>query len=186
MKDEDDIVIDNSTGGDDGYGVKDAERSLARLREKLKNCEAERQEYLTGWQRAKADFVNARKEEESQRANFIKFAEKKILLEFLSIEDSFNRAFQDRGAWEKIDKNWREGIEYLHAQFMDILKSHGIEPIESVGRLFNPQEHESLEEIELDNGEKEGMVIEEVRRGYKLHGSLLRPSQVKVAKRKSE
>lgn len=171
----DEIIIEDENNGITNELVK-------KIREKLKKCEAERLEYLSGWQRAKADFINARKEEEEKREEFIKFSEKELILRFLDLADSFDRLFADKKAWETINKNWRQGVENLHSQFANILKSRGVEAIDAIGKKFNPYEHHSAGEIKVDKAGKEGIVMEELRRGYKMQGLVVRPSLVKIGK----
>ena len=74
------------------------------MREKLKVCETDKGEYLAGWQRAKADSVNARREEEERRNNIIKFSEKALVLELVNLADSFDGLFANKEGWEKIEK----------------------------------------------------------------------------------
>jgi molecular chaperone GrpE (heat shock protein) len=154
---------------------------VKKLREKLKKCLTEKQEYLAGWQRARADFINARKEEEENRGHFVKFSELSLILELLVLADSFDSLFKNKER-EKIDENWRTGIENLYSQLMDILKSRGVEIIKAKDEIFNPEEHEAVGEIPVDNKEKENIIIEEIRRGYKMRGRIIRPTQVKIGK----
>lgn len=156
--------------------------AIKKLREKLKTCENEKGDYLAGWQRAKADFINARREEEERRKDVVKFSEKVLVLELVSLADSFDGLFADKDGWEKIDKNWRQGMEWLRAQLMSIMKSRGVEAMENLGKIFNPKESESIGEVVVDKEEKDGIVMEEMRRGYKMHGIVIRPSLVKVGK----
>ena len=156
--------------------------AIKKLRAKLKVCEADKSEYLAGWQRAKADSVNARKEEEERRKDIIKFSEKALVLELVNLADSFDGLYANKEGWEKIEKNWRQGMEYLRAQLMNIMKSRGVEVMESLGKIFNPKESESIGEADVDTEEKDGIVIEELRRGYKMRGMVIRPSLVKVGK----
>lgn len=156
--------------------------AIKKLREKLKNCEVEKSDYLAGWQRTKADSINARKEEEERRRDIIKFSEKALVLELINLADSFDRLRADRENWEKIEKNWRQGVEHLRAQLASIMKSRGVEAIESLGKIFSPKENESIGEVDVDREEKEGIVMEEMRKGYKMHGMMIRPSLVKVGK----
>jgi molecular chaperone GrpE len=166
-EEKDDIIFEEDSEN------KDISADLVkRLREKLKKCMAEKQEYLAGWQRAKADFINARKEEEENRREFIKFANKNFVFELLSLLDSFE---------EMLKHNQDEGIKNIYRQLLAILKNRGLEEIKSSGEKFNPEEHESIEEIKVDKQEDEGKIIEEIRKGYKMHGRVLRPAQVKVA-----
>ena len=179
-KKEENEVIDEVTTEEENNET--AEALVKKIKEKLKKCEAEKREYLSGWQRAKADFINARREEEERREGFIKFSERELILRFLDLADSFDRLFADKKAWETIDKNWRQGVENLHSQFADIFKKRKVEVVDAVGKIFDPQEHESIGEIKVDKKEKEGIVMEELRRGYKMHGAVIRPSLVKIGK----
>jgi len=167
-----------------------ADLQLKKLREKLKKCMAEKEEYLAGWQRAKADFINARNEEKENRTELLKFANEEIIEDILPVLDSFDLAFNNEN-WQKLDKIWQEGIKLIYNKFIDTLKKHDIEKIETINKKFNPEEHESLGEIEIEDsprGEagknKEGVVLEEIRKGYKIHNKLLRPAQVRVGKTK--
>lgn len=159
------------------------EEKFKKLREKLKKCQKDKEEYLAGWQRAKADFINARREEEEKRKEIIKLAEENLIQELLSILDGFDNAFSDE-SWEKLDKNWQDGLKYLYNQLMNILKKHNVTLIESVNKKFDPAEHESIEENDVDDPKKDGVVVSEARKGYKIHQKVLRPAQVRVGKYK--
>lgn len=158
-----------------------ADLQLKKLREKLKKCMIEKDEYLAGWQRAKADFINARKEEEERRAELIKFLGAAIIKDILPVLDSFELAFKDEN-WQKLDKTWQDGIKLLYNQLLDILKKHNVEQIDSIGQNFDPEQHESMGEIEVADKDKEGIVLEEIRKGYKIYDKILRPAQVKIGK----
>ena len=175
-----------SDGGHDDVIIEEeadnSAESIKKLRAKLKACEADKGEYLAGWQRAKADSVNARREEEERRKDVIKFSEKALVLELVNLADSFDGLYADKKGWEKIEKNWRQGMEHLRAQLISIMKSRGVEAIESLGKSFNPKESESIGEIDVDTEEKDGIVMEEMRKGYKMHEMVIRPSLVKLGK----
>lgn len=159
-----------------------AAASIKSLREKLKKCEAEKMDYLTGWQTAKADFVNARKEDEAKKEEFLKFAEAGFAAELLELADSFDRLFENQESVAKLDNNWKQGFEALRGQLMGILKIRGVEPIESIGSKFDPKEHQAIGEIDIDKKEKDGIVMEEMRKGYKMHNKVIRPSLVKTGR----
>lgn len=171
MDEKDDIIFEEEN--EEGDTANPAEL-IKKLREKLKKSGLEKQEYLAGWQRAKADFINARKEEEENRSRFVKFSELNLILELLILADSFDGLFKHG----KKD----DGIENIHRQLLDILKSKGVEPIKAAGKTFNPEEHEAVGEIPVDSKEKENIIIEEIRRGYKMRGRIIRPTQVKIGK----
>lgn len=141
-----------------------------KLKKKLKSCEKERGEYLAGWQRAKADLINYKKEQEHRITDYYKFANEGLILELLLVLDSFEEAL-------KHDKN--EGIKQLYNQLKNILKSNGVEEIKAVGEKFNPEFHESTGEVK---GKKQGVVVEEIQKGYKLNNKVIRPSRVKISK----
>ena len=71
---------------------------------------------MTGWQKERAEFANYRKQEDERRAVFSEAMRERILTRFLSVIDSFNMAFANREAWEKVDENWRKGVEYIYTQ----------------------------------------------------------------------
>lgn len=154
---------------------------VRKIKEKLKKCEAEKGEYLTGWQRAKADFINARREEEERRGDFMKFSEKELILRFLGLADGFDRLFADK-KWIERNEPLKQGVKNLHSQLVDILKKRKVEIMDAIGKTFNPHEHESAGEVGVDKLEKEGIVIEELRKGYKMHGVVIRPALVKISK----
>lgn len=174
----DDLIIEEE--------IDNSAESIKKLREKLKSCEAEKSEYLTGWQRAKADFVNARREMEEEKKQTIKFSERMLVSDFFELADSFDMFFMDKLLWNSVDKNWRQGIENLHSQMMKVFKSRGVEPIETIGKKFNPGEHEPLGEIEVDSEDKDGTVVDEMRKGYKMKDIVLRPALVKIGKTKNK
>jgi len=147
-----------------------AKDKLKKLKDELKAVKSERDDYLAGWQRAKADFINARKDEEKARAEFVKFATEQVLREMLAVADSL---LARRSLGEG-------GEEPIYQQLLDILKKEGVEPIEALGEKFNPLEHEALEQVEVSEKEKEGVIIEELQKGYMIHNRVLRPSKVKV------
>jgi molecular chaperone GrpE (heat shock protein) len=95
-------------------GEEDLKKTLKKLRADLKTCKAEKEEYLTGWQKERADFSNYRKQEEDRKSNFSEAVRERILTRFLSVLDSFNMAFANKSAWEKVDENWRKGVEYIY------------------------------------------------------------------------
>ena len=126
------------------------------------------EEYLNGWKRAKADYLNLKKEMEAQNKEIKEWLSKIFLLPLLDIMDSFDRA----GILDA-------GIEGIKKQFEDFLKANGVEEMKVVGEKFDPLKHEAIESV--DGGES-GRIIEEVRRGYLVNGEVFRPAKVKVYK----
>ncbi len=156
---------------------------IKKLREKLKACEKERQEYLEGWQRTKADFVNARKQDEADREKFIKFSEENLLKALIPGLQSLERALASEGSAENI----KQGINMVKSQIMDALKNRGLEEINNVGTKFNPEEHQSTSVVEVTDPAKDHVVMEIVERGYKFNGRVIEPAKVVIGEfKKSE
>src|SRR6185503_4276281 len=99
--------------------------TLKKLRGDLKQAKKEKEEYLTGWQKERADFANYKREEEGRRGMFREVVEEGILSRFLSVVDSFNMAFANKENWAKVDANWRKGVEYIYAQLNTIFEEYG-------------------------------------------------------------
>ena len=153
---------------------------IEKLRVKLEESQKERQEYLEGWQRARADFVNARNEERKERQDLHLYAKTDVLSEILPIADNFERAFANKEAWEKVDENWRVGVEYIYAQLIKVLTDHGLEPIGTIGERFNPELHQSGEAIVTDKKEQQETIHSVVEKGYRYNGRIIRPAKVRV------
>ena len=106
------------------------------LRDKLKICAKEKAEYLAGWQRTKADYINLKNEFEKKRVDLLKFANEKIIYDLLAVLDSFQMATADKSAWEKLPANWRQGIENIHNQLESILRDYGLKRLDGLGQNF--------------------------------------------------
>lgn len=150
------------------------------LKEKLKECQKVRDEYLASWQRERADFLNYKKGELERVAELVKYADTGIILKILPILDNFEKAEQEIPLEKQKDK-LLEGVLQIKRQFKDFLKNQGIEEIKTVGENFDPNFHEAVEMADSKEGES-GKVIEEVKKGYKLQGQVIRPAKVKVSK----
>ena len=154
---------------------------LKKLRDDLALCRKEKEEYLAGWQRAKADFINARKEEEKNRAEMLKFSKTEALLEMLPVADSFQMAFADKEAWEKADKNWRIGVEYIYTQFISIFENNGLKQIDPLGEIFNPNIHTSIRSVNAVKKEDDNKIVAVIQKGYSMGGNIIRSPKVEVA-----
>lgn len=166
-------VMNEERGGDSGAAI-------LKLKKKIAACEKERQEYLLGWQRAKADFVNARREEEEMRKKLFSLAKEDVLFSFLPIADSFLSAFRNKESWENVPEVWRKGIEYIHAQFSKILQENGAREFAREGDVFDPARHESVELVPTEDEAANGTIVEVLQKGYELDGKVIRPARVKV------
>ncbi len=167
---------------EDGEG--NTEDIVTSLREKLKKAIAEKQEYMDGWQRAKADFVNARKREEDSRKDVIKYATENLVVDLTSVLDSFTMAFANKEAWEKIDKNWRMGVEHIYNQFLSVLQQNGFSEFNPMGELFDPMKHHAVETVAVADKAQEHKIVEVLQKGYILNGKIIRPASVKIGEYK--
>jgi len=154
--------------------------SLEDLQKKLQECERQKAEYLAGWQRARADFLNYKKEEMERVGEFLGYAKEEFILKTLPFIDNFETAEKALPESLKTEEHVK-GLLQIGAQMKDFLKSQGVQEIKTVGEKFNPNFHEAVQEIEKE-GLESGIIIEEVQKGYLIAGKLLRPAKVKVAK----
>ncbi|MFH1365839.1 MAG: nucleotide exchange factor GrpE [Patescibacteria group bacterium] len=161
-------------------GEEDLKKTLKKFRAELKACKAEKEEYLTGWQKERADFANYRKQEDDRKATFSEAMRERILTRFLSVIDSFNMAFANKESWEKVDDNWRKGVEYIYAQMNGIFEEYGVKAIGEVGEVFDPNIHQSIEVVGTNKKEQEHTIASIIQKGYKLGERVMRPARVNV------
>ena len=148
--------------------------------EALAALQRERDTYKEQFLRAAADFDNYRKRIDRERRELSEYATADVLLELLPIIDNFERALQAPGGSDP--EAFRRGIELIHKQMLDLLRKRGVTPIEARGADFDPNVHQAVIH-EPSEEHREGEVMDELQRGYKLGERLLRPAMVKVAKR---
>lgn len=168
-----DFEPEDELGGEGALKAK-----LKKLKDELAEVKKERQEYLDGWQRAKADLINAKKDaaEASQRAaNAGKDA---FVEELIPALDSFDMAMRS-DAWKSVDPAWRVGVESIYAQLQGILQANSIEIFGKEGDAFDPTLHEAMEERE---GGASQMVARVLRSGYRTKSRILRAAQVAIYK----
>jgi molecular chaperone GrpE len=174
---EQDVTYVDSTEDGDALPTKDV---VKKLREEIKKLRAEKEEYLTGWQRAKADYVNLQKEEEGKRKDMRGFIVGTLVDDLLPVLDSFDMAFANKEAWEKVDPNWRSGVEYIHQQFLRVLGDNGVTQVNAIGVPFDPILHESMEMVATDDISKDHTIASVVQSGYQIGGKVIRPARVTV------
>jgi len=154
---------------------------LETLKQALAEANARAEANLAGWQRAQADFINYKRRSEQEKAETIQFANSVIMLSLLPILDDFERAFVAIPAsLEKM--SWVDGIKLVERKLWAHLEAQGLSVIKAVGEPFDPNLHEAVRQ---DKG-KEGIVIEELQKGYKLHDRILRPTMVVVGNGEEE
>lgn len=152
------------------------------LLKQLEESKKLQDEYLNGWQRQKADFINYQKDSLRQAQEIVKYANEDLITDLLIVLDSFDisvNSLKNKELTEN-EKKIIQGLELIKTQLEDVLRKKGLKPIEALGEQFNPQFHEILEEIE-EKGPP-GVIIGEVIKGYELNGKVIRPSKVKIIK----
>lgn len=148
--------------------------------EKIQECEKQKEEYLNGWKRAKADLLNYKKEEAERMHSLAKFIAEEFILEILPVLDSFERAEKEMPE-EKKDDQYCKGLLQIKTLFEDFLKSRGVEEIKALGEKFNPEFHEAELAVESEKEEPD-KVVEVTKKGYSINGRVIRAAKVKVSK----
>ena len=91
-------------------------------------------------------------------------------------------AFANKDAWEKVDANWRTGVEHIYNQLLSVFKDNGIMEIAESEVSFDPEHHQSVETVNTENKKEDGVIAEIVNKGYRMNGRILRSAKVKVYK----
>lgn len=181
--DHDDVEIEQDEFVlEDGEG--NTQDTVQRLREKLKKAVAEKQEYLDGWQRAKAEFVNARKRDEESRREMMKFANESLIADLIPVLESFEMARANKEAWEAIDKNWRMGVEHIQNQLLKTLQDNGLTEINPRGERFDPMRDEAVSNELVTDEKLDHTIVEVLQKGYSLDGKIIKAPRVKVGEYK--
>ena len=155
--------------------VESAETDTEALKKPGSDEKEKAEKYLANWQRAEADFTNYKRRAEQDKIDFTSFANSALILYLLPVVDDMERAFASIPP--KIEKlQWVEGLKLIHRKFQTILEAQGLKTIEAEGKPFDPNVHEAVSQMDG----KEGIVIQEARKGYKIKDKVLRPAQVVV------
>jgi molecular chaperone GrpE len=150
--------------------------TVTGLHEECDRLRAERDGLMDRLARLQAEFDNARKREQRERADYRSFAIGDAVEQFLPVLDNFKLALSSKGSAEQL----RTGVELIAKQMDEVLRSLNVTPVETVGHPFDPRFHEALESVERPDV-PDHQVIEETRRGYRIKDRLLRPALVKIA-----
>jgi molecular chaperone GrpE len=145
----------------------------------LANLQMKADEYLEGWQRARAEFANYKKRVEKERQVTYQNAAGSIVLKVLPVLDDMERALKNRPT-DGAGAAWADGIELIYRKFRTAIESEGVMPMDVVGEEFDPNMHEAVVSTPSDEYES-GLIIEELQRGYRIGDRVLRPAMVRVA-----
>jgi molecular chaperone GrpE len=147
--------------------------TLTAERDQLAAEKADLQDRLL---RARAEFDNYRRRAERERSDYLQFAAMDPVREILPIIDDFERALKT----ETADRDYAKGVELIYQRMLDSLKKMGLEPIETEGKMFDPNLHQAVERVQTEEAVDQA-ILGEFQRGYNFKGKLLRPAMVKVA-----
>ncbi len=152
-----------------------AENDVESLKEALAQEKEKAERYLANWQMAEADFRNYKAREEQEKQELINWANSTLICDILPVLDAFDRAFEGVTP-EGDDLSWITGFRQIQKMLLDVLSKHGLDEMKCVGEAFDPNLHEAV----AQQKGAEGLVLEEVLKGYKLRDKLLRASKVVV------
>ena len=155
---------------------------LEQLNEKIRLKDEELANQKDTFLREKAELENFKKRLTKEKEDFVQFANERLLKELIQIEDNLERALEVPNA---TFESLKEGVEMIQKQFTTFLKNQKAEPIEALGKPFDPNLHEVLNQQESEEQE-ENTVIQEYSKGYTLNGRILRPAKVVIAKKPTE
>ena len=157
-----------------------AKAKVQKLREELEKVKTERQEYLDGWQRSKADAINAKREAALANERIASRIKEEIIADIIPALDSFDLAAANP-AWETVSAEWRSGMEQIRNQLMGVLSLNGIERFGTAGDQYSPHLHDVVHELVAVEGAP-GAVLQVLRYGYKSGDKVIRPAQVVIKK----
>ena len=178
MTDENNLEKEpNHEAGYEAAEIVDTETLKQALAEAREKAEAN----LAGWQRAQADFINYKRRSEKEKEDARNFADSTLIRGLLPIIDDLERALAAIPP-RQTKLGWIEGIKLIERKLKTTLEAQGISPIEALGEPFDPHFHEAL----MQGKGEEGIVVEEIQKGYMLHDRVIRPSKVVVGSGESD
>jgi molecular chaperone GrpE len=149
------------------------------LEDQLVQAQAEAEEYLDGWQRARAELANYKKRVERERSEMHNTSRFHIVARFLDILDDLQRALEN--APESLDGDeWFQGLTLIQRKLGGLLETEGVAEMDPAGQMFDPMLHEAISQEPSDEHE-EGEIIEVLQKGYMLGERVVRPARVRVA-----
>jgi molecular chaperone GrpE len=154
-----------------------AEDDIESLKGALVQEKEKAERYLDNWQRTEADFRNYKAREEKEKKDLIDWANSILVCDILPVLDAFDRAFEGVAPTDE-ELSWITGFRQIQKMLLDVLSKHGLDEMRCVGETFDPSFHEAV--VQQDG--TEGVILDEVRKGYTLKDKVLRAPQVAVGK----
>jgi len=159
-------------------GQKDSR--VEELESRIEALQEEKDELFSKLQRVSADYANFQKRSVRQVADTVAYEKENMMRTLLPALDNFEHTLQSADSADSVDVLGK-GVRIVYDQIVEILKSHGVEEIQALGRKFDPSFHEAMmRRAEPDR--QEDIILEEFQKGYKLNGRVIRPSKVVVNK----
>jgi molecular chaperone GrpE len=136
------------------------------------------QEYLAGWQRARAELDNFRKRVLADREQERRRVKQEVIESLLTLADNF-QALVRHIPEDRQDDTWVQGVIHITRQFDQVMQEYGIKQINPQGKPFDPTVHEAVAQVKQP-GQRSGLIVEVLQPGYQLGGAVIRPAKVKV------
>ncbi|GIP39581.1 nucleotide exchange factor GrpE [Paenibacillus sp. J31TS4] len=149
------------------------------MKQEIERLQQELEESRGRLIRAQADFDNFRKRTRLEKEDFAKYASFKLIEQLLPVVDNFDRAIQTSRETRDFD-GMLKGVEMTFRQLDQVLAQEGLAAMDAIGQPFDPDRHQAIMQVESDEYE-EGIVVEEIQKGYMLKDKVLRPAMVKVS-----
>jgi len=155
-------------------------KELKRTKRELEEERKKANDYFKRLEWMQAEYENLQKRIERENEKTVKFANGRLIEKLLVVVDDFGRIANNLD-----DKKIKEGMRMVLKNFMTILRSNGLEKIDSVGKKLNPLEHEVVDMVNDDNIEND-VIVEELRTGYRFNGKVLRSALVRINKNEKD
>lgn len=166
---------------DEDGNAQSLNKKLKEVRAQLKEALKEKADYLANLQKERADFINYKKDDEARRKQTLDYARMQFVEELLPVLDAYDMAFANKDAWEKVEKNWRVGVEYIHQQLLKVLADNGVTEIApKVNDFTDINLHDVMGTEKTDDNSLDHKIAQVMQKGYKTGEKVIRPARVKV------
>lgn len=185
IQNDDEFITDTTERAPEDIELEEEDAQMSdkirSLREKLKICEEEKSKAFEDRERSRADFLNSKRRLEEQFMRDKERVIEKVVEDLLPLIDVYETTLSNAFLWEKLDPEWKKGIEGMHAQFRNFLKTYGVEEIEAQGKEFDPYEHEAISSKNASASHPSNTVLNVLQKGYRRGDTVIRPAKVVVA-----
>jgi len=179
VKDEDKDKTEEEVEPEIVAGSDSAQEEAAQIQQDLDSARSEAADYLDNLKRLQAEFENFRKRMVREQTDFLSLATQEIIKSLLPVIDNFERALAHEVEGDQAGE-YRDGMQLVYAQLLDVLAKEGLSAVEPVGEVFDPSIHEAMMQVE-GGDHPEGTIVRVLEKGYTLKGRVIRPAKVAVA-----